>query len=126
MLSACNATPEVRLNLGGSVHDPTDTVGRLLFNVLATVIASEGRLISARTRVKMKTAKAKGRLCRKQPKLSAKHPCWRMSVAECPKEDPAQLQASSGQDFVDRAHDYIRTYYRDTPFYGSLLRRTIT
>ena len=26
---------EIRLNLGGSVHDPTDPVGRLLFNVLA-------------------------------------------------------------------------------------------
>jgi hypothetical protein len=28
---------EVRLNLGGSVYDPTDPVGRLLFNVLAMV-----------------------------------------------------------------------------------------
>ena len=28
---------EVKLNLGGSVHDPTDPVGRLLFNVLAMV-----------------------------------------------------------------------------------------
>ena len=27
----------VRLNLGGSVYDPTDPVGRLLFNVLAMV-----------------------------------------------------------------------------------------
>jgi len=29
------ATREVKLSLGGSVHDPTDPVGRLLFNVLA-------------------------------------------------------------------------------------------
>ena len=28
---------EVKLSLGGSVHDPTDPVGRLLFNVLAMV-----------------------------------------------------------------------------------------
>src|SRR5512132_4091554 len=28
---------EVTLSLGGSVHDPTDPVGRLLFNVLAMV-----------------------------------------------------------------------------------------
>jgi DNA invertase Pin-like site-specific DNA recombinase len=28
---------QVRLNLGGSVYDPTDPVGRLLFNVLAMV-----------------------------------------------------------------------------------------
>jgi DNA invertase Pin-like site-specific DNA recombinase len=30
----------VRLNLGGSVYDPTDPVGRLLFNVLAMVADS--------------------------------------------------------------------------------------
>jgi len=28
---------QVKLSLGGSVHDPTDPVGRLLFNVLAMV-----------------------------------------------------------------------------------------
>jgi DNA invertase Pin-like site-specific DNA recombinase len=27
----------VKLNIGGSVHDPTDPVGRLLFNVLAMI-----------------------------------------------------------------------------------------
>jgi DNA invertase Pin-like site-specific DNA recombinase len=27
----------VKLSLGGSIHDPTDPVGRLLFNVLAMV-----------------------------------------------------------------------------------------
>jgi DNA invertase Pin-like site-specific DNA recombinase len=30
-------TREVKLSIGGSVHDPTDPVGRLLFNVLAMV-----------------------------------------------------------------------------------------
>ncbi|MDQ3104127.1 MAG: recombinase family protein, partial [Actinomycetota bacterium] len=30
-------TRQVSLNLGGSVYDPTDAVGRLLFNVLAMV-----------------------------------------------------------------------------------------
>ena len=29
------AAGKVKLNIGGSVHDPTDPVGRLLFNVLA-------------------------------------------------------------------------------------------
>jgi DNA invertase Pin-like site-specific DNA recombinase len=29
---------EVKLSIGGSVHDPTDPVGRLLFNVLAMVL----------------------------------------------------------------------------------------
>jgi DNA invertase Pin-like site-specific DNA recombinase len=31
---------QVRLNLRGSVYDPTDPVGRLLFNVLAMVAKS--------------------------------------------------------------------------------------
>jgi len=28
---------EVKLSIGGAIHDPTDPVGRLLFNVLAMV-----------------------------------------------------------------------------------------
>jgi DNA invertase Pin-like site-specific DNA recombinase len=60
---------QVRLNLGGSVYDPTDPVGRLLFNVLAMVAEFESDLIRLRTREGMKVAKAKGRLCGKQPKL---------------------------------------------------------
>jgi hypothetical protein len=32
---------EVKLSIGGSVHDPTDPVGRLLFNVLAMVAEFE-------------------------------------------------------------------------------------
>jgi DNA invertase Pin-like site-specific DNA recombinase len=62
---------EVKLNLGGSVHDPTDPVGRLLFNVLAMVAEFESDLSRMRTREGMKVAKAKGRLRGKQPKLSA-------------------------------------------------------
>jgi DNA invertase Pin-like site-specific DNA recombinase len=61
---------QVKLNLGGSVHDPTDPVGRLLFNVLALVAEFEADLIRARTREGMKVARAKGRLRGKQPKLS--------------------------------------------------------
>ena len=61
---------QVKLNLGGSVHDPTDPVGRLLFNVLAIVAEFESDLARARTREGMALAKAKGRLRGKQPKLS--------------------------------------------------------
>ncbi len=43
-------TLQVRLNLGGSVHDPNDPVGRLLFNVLAMVAEFESDLIKMRTR----------------------------------------------------------------------------
>jgi DNA invertase Pin-like site-specific DNA recombinase len=61
---------QVKLNLGGSIHDPTDPVGRLLFNVLAMVAEFEADLIRMRTREGMKVARAKGRLRGKQPKLS--------------------------------------------------------
>jgi DNA invertase Pin-like site-specific DNA recombinase len=36
---------QVSLNLGGSVYDPTDPVGRLLFNVLAMIAKFESDLI---------------------------------------------------------------------------------
>jgi DNA invertase Pin-like site-specific DNA recombinase len=57
----------VKLSLGGSIHDPTDPVGRLLFNVLAMVAEFEADLIRLRTREGMKIARAKGRLRGKQP-----------------------------------------------------------
>ncbi len=60
----------VRFSLGGSMHDPTDPIGRLLFNVLAMVAEFEADLIRMRTREGMKVAKAKGRLRGKQPKLT--------------------------------------------------------
>jgi len=61
----------VRLSMGGSVHDPADPVGRLLFNVLAMVAEFESDLIRARTREGMQVARAKGHLRGKQPKLTA-------------------------------------------------------
>jgi len=62
---------EVKLSIGGSVHDPTDPVGKLLFNALAMVAEFEVDLSRLRTREGMKVAKAKGRLRGKQPKLNA-------------------------------------------------------
>lgn len=38
-------TAGIKLNIGGSVHDPTDPVGRLLFNVLAMIAEFESDLI---------------------------------------------------------------------------------
>ncbi|EID79754.1 DNA invertase Pin-like site-specific DNA recombinase [Rhodococcus wratislaviensis] len=58
------------LQIGASLHDPTDPVGRLLFNVLAMVAEFEGDLIRARTREGMRIAKAKGHLKGKKPKLN--------------------------------------------------------
>ena len=62
----------VRLNLGGSVHDPTDPIGRLLFTTLSMIAEFEADLARARTREGMAVAKAKGRLRGKQPKLNRK------------------------------------------------------
>ena len=38
----------VKLSLGGSIHNPTDLVGRLLINVLAMVAEFESDLIRIR------------------------------------------------------------------------------
>jgi len=62
-------TAGVKLNIGGSVHDPTDPVERQLFNVLAMIAEFESDLIRMRTREGMKVAKAKGRLRGTQPRL---------------------------------------------------------
>ena len=48
---------QVSLSLGGSVYDPTDAVGRLMFNVLAMVAEFESDLIRLRTREGMKVAR---------------------------------------------------------------------
>lgn len=61
----------VALSLGGSLYDPADPVGRLLFNVLSMVAEFEADLIRMRTREGMAIAKAKGRLRGKKPKLSS-------------------------------------------------------
>ncbi len=73
---------QISLSLGGSVYDPTDAVGRLLFNVLAMVAEFESGLIRLRTVEGMKVAKAmaKGRLRGKQPKLNRKQEAHLVSL----------------------------------------------
>jgi len=62
----------VRLALGASVYDPSDPMGKMFFNVLATFAEFEADLIRMRTREGMAIAKAKGKLRGKMPKLSEK------------------------------------------------------
>jgi DNA invertase Pin-like site-specific DNA recombinase len=81
----------VGLNLGGSIHDPTDPVGRLLFNVLAMVAGFEADLIRARTREGMKVAKAKGRLRGKQPKLTARQEAYLVALHRSGQHTSAEL-----------------------------------
>ena len=94
-------TREVRLSLGGSVHDPdpTDPVGRLLFNVLAMVAEFESDLIRLRTREGMKVAKAKGRLEASSPSSTRdRKPTWSVCTAPGSTAPPnsATCSASPG------------------------------
>lgn len=62
----------VKLQIGASVHDPNDPLGKLFFNVLATFAEFEADLIRMRTREGMAIARAKGKLRGRQPKLSTR------------------------------------------------------
>ena len=59
------------LQIGGSVYDPADPTGKLLFTVLAMVAEFERDLISQRTREGLAVAREQGRLKGKKPKLTA-------------------------------------------------------
>lgn len=62
----------VTLALGHSVYDPTDPMGKMFFNILATFAEFEGDLIRLRTREGMAIARAKGKFRGKKPTLSDK------------------------------------------------------
>lgn len=62
----------IKLSIGGQVYDPTDPMGKMFFNILATFAEFEVDLLRMRTREGMAVARAKGRLRGKQPKLTAK------------------------------------------------------
>jgi DNA invertase Pin-like site-specific DNA recombinase len=62
----------VKLSLGGQLYDPTDPMGKMFFNLLATFAEFEVDLLRMRTREGMAVARAKGKLRGKQPKLSPK------------------------------------------------------
>ena len=71
MTSSTNSQTEAsgsgQLNVGGSIHDPTDPIGRLLFTVLSMI--AEADPARARTPEGPAVANAKGRLGGKPPKL---------------------------------------------------------
>ena len=62
----------VTLSLGAATYDPSDPMGRMFFNIVATFAEFEADLIRMRTREGMAIAKAKGKLRGKKPKLSEK------------------------------------------------------
>ena len=62
----------VGLALGTTVYDPGDPMGKMFFNILATLAEFESGLIRMRTREGMAIARAKGKLRGRRPKLSAR------------------------------------------------------
>jgi DNA invertase Pin-like site-specific DNA recombinase len=103
-------TREVKLSIGRSVHDPTDPVGRLLFNVLAMVAEFESDLIRLRTREGMRVAKAKGRLRGRQPQLNARQEAHLVALHHAGEHSNAELGDLFG---VGRSTVY-RAIERDT------------
>ncbi|MFB9164251.1 recombinase family protein [Arthrobacter psychrochitiniphilus] len=105
------ASREIKLNIGGSVHDPTDPMGKLLFNVLAMISEFEADLISMRTREGMKIAKAKGRLRGKQPKLSIKQELHLLELHAAGEHTMGEIAElfSIGRSTVYRAIERGRT-----------------
>jgi DNA invertase Pin-like site-specific DNA recombinase len=61
----------VKLSLCESIHDPTDPVGRLLFNMLAMVAEFEAHLIRLRTREGMKSSESQGSAARQAAEAEA-------------------------------------------------------
>src|SRR5215470_1582468 len=84
----------VKLALGTSVYDPSDPMGKMFFNILATFAEFEADFIRLRTREGMAMARAKGKLRGKRPKLSDKQhkELWRMyDTGEYSISDLAEL-----------------------------------
>lgn len=84
----------VMLALGASVYNPSDPMGKMFFNILATFAEFEADLIRLRTREGMAIARAKGKLRGKQPKLSEKQQkelCRMKETGEYSISDLAEL-----------------------------------
>lgn len=97
------------LQIGASVHDPNDPVGKFLFNALAMVAEFEHDLIVQRTKEGLAIAKANGRLTGTKPKLNERKAKKLVDDAESGKYTIAELADDYG---VSRATIY-RTLKRN-------------
>lgn len=84
------------LNVGGTVHDPTDPLGRLFFTLLAAFAEFERELLRARTREGMAIARAKGRLRGRAPKLSTAQRRHLLALVAAGEHSPAEIGALLG------------------------------
>lgn len=105
----------VSLSIGGSIYDPNDPMGRLLFNVLSMVAEFEADLIRQRTREGMAVARAKGRLRGKQPKLSPAQERHLVSLLDSGEHTTSEVAAIMGvsRGTVYRAKERASTQHTD-------------
>jgi DNA invertase Pin-like site-specific DNA recombinase len=85
------AAGAVRLSIGGTVYDPTDPMGKMCFNILATFAEFEVDLLRMRTRERMPIARANGRLKGKAPKLSTRQRVQVLGLARTGDHTIAEL-----------------------------------
>jgi DNA invertase Pin-like site-specific DNA recombinase len=81
----------VRLSIGGTVYDPTDPMGKMFFNILATFAEFEVDLLGMRTREGMAIARANGKLKGKPPKLSARQRAHVLNLVQAGDHTIAEL-----------------------------------
>ena len=89
--SATRWSRGVKLSLGGTVYDPTDPMGKMFFNILATFAEFEVDLLRLRTREGMAIARTKGRLRGKQSKLSIRQQAHLVQLHQGGKHTIAEL-----------------------------------
>lgn len=101
---------QVRLSLGGAVYDPSDAVGKLLFNVLAMIAEFESDLIRLRTREGMRVARANGRLKGRKPKLNPRQEAHLVSLLDSGRYSVAEVGElmGVGRSTVYRAQERVR------------------
>jgi DNA invertase Pin-like site-specific DNA recombinase len=81
----------VKLSLGGTSYDPSDPMGKMFFNILATFAEFEVDLLRMRTREGMAVARAKGKLRGRQPKLSTAQQAHLMKLHASGEHSIAEL-----------------------------------
>ncbi|OBC02699.1 recombinase family protein [Gordonia sp. 852002-50395_SCH5434458] len=92
----------VKLRIGGSLHDPDDSTGRLLLNARAMVAEFEVDLVRACTREGVAVANAKGRL-RGKKKLPTNQECRLVQFFQSGEHTVGERAEDFG---VSRATDY--------------------
>jgi resolvase-like protein/helix-turn-helix resolvase-like protein len=76
---------------GRNIYDPTDAMGKLFFNILATFAEFEVDLLRMRTREGMAVAKAKGKLRGNNPKCPARQQSHLVALHEAGDHTIADL-----------------------------------